>query len=202
MTSGRPDLPARTVVGAEALAVLAVPARWAILSHLLDVGPRTASECAELVGESPSNCSWHLRVLARVGLVERVEEEHGDGRRRPWRATGVGLELGGDGSPAGRVAETAMAGVLADHADELFRRHLARQELEPPEWRSASGASAYSLAVTAEEFQALVQAIDDLVRPYVRTVRTDAPAGSRVAALSLRAFPHPDAPGPATADEP
>ena len=36
------------------------------------LGAQTASECAAVVGASPSNCSYHLRELERFGLVERV----------------------------------------------------------------------------------------------------------------------------------
>ena len=40
-------------------------------------GPLTASQCAPLVGESPSSCSFHLRQLAKYGYVE--EAPGGDG---------------------------------------------------------------------------------------------------------------------------
>src|SRR4051794_24836358 len=115
------QLPPRITLGPDALAALAVPARFAILSHLLDAGPRTASECAEVVGESPSNCSWHLRALARAGLVERVTDEQDDGRRRPWRATAVGFTYPtGSGEPAESVAGSAVEATAARYGDELF----------------------------------------------------------------------------------
>ncbi len=43
------------------------PARMTILEHLGANGPATATECAELVGLSPSATSYHLRALARAG---------------------------------------------------------------------------------------------------------------------------------------
>ncbi|MEU6641721.1 winged helix-turn-helix domain-containing protein [Saccharomonospora sp. NPDC046836] len=85
---------------------LARPLRSALLGYLLSVGPRTASECAVAVDSSASNCSWHLRQLARWGLVERVEA--GDAREKPWQATQVGLEMGELGTEhAGRAARRA-----------------------------------------------------------------------------------------------
>src|SRR5215813_7849389 len=113
-----PALPPRAVLGTEALAALAVPARLALLNHLLSAGPRTASECAPVVGETASNCSWHLRALEKVGLVERVAQaEGGDARTRPWRATAPGFEFrGDDDGPAAKVARTALAGISAQHA--------------------------------------------------------------------------------------
>jgi DNA-binding transcriptional ArsR family regulator len=185
------DLPPRAVVGAEALAALAVPARLAILNHLLAAGPRTASQCAPVVGESASNCSWHLRALARVGLVERAQPE-GDARTRPWQATAVGFELSDELGPAADVARTAFAGIEAEHADAMYRRHLARQERLPAEWTKVSGASGYALLLTSGELEALEARLDALIRPFVRTIRTDAPKGSEVVQLSFRAFPNPD----------
>src|SRR3954451_23100751 len=134
MTSDRPDraapppeppggseLPPRAIVGAEALAALAVPARLALLNHLLAAGPRTASECAPVVGESASNCSWHLRALEKAGLVERAPRAaDGDARTRPWQATAVGFRLGDeDPTPAEQVARTVLSGLIVDHADDL-----------------------------------------------------------------------------------
>ena len=199
------------MLGADALAALAVPARFAILRHLLAVGPQTASECAAVVGESASNCSWHLRALAAAGLVERAVDTSGDGRRRPWRATAVGFQLSADRSPAGRLAARAIGAVLADADDELYRRHLTEEPALPEEWQQASGAHSWSLLVTPAELASLVHAVDDLLTPYRRATRMGAPEDAQGAAVSLRAFPHPDrgqtagarpSPGAAGADAP
>jgi DNA-binding transcriptional ArsR family regulator len=188
-----PDpLPPRAIVGADALAALAVPARLALLNHLLAAGPRTASQCAPVVGESASNCSWHLRALAKVGLVEPAAQPEGDARTRPWQATAVGFDFSGEGGPAEQLARTALAGMSAQHADELYRRYLARQERLPDEWTKVSGTSGYALELTPEELDALIERLDALIRPYVRPIRTDAPQGSGIAQVTLRAFLNPD----------
>ena len=189
-----PDpLPPRTVVAGAALAALAVPARFAILNHLMAAGPRTASQCADVVGETASNCSWHLRALAEVGLVERAEPSGTDGRVRPWRAAVVGIELPDDVGPAGAVARAALSGAAVQQADALFRRYLARRELLPPEWTQVGGENDYSLLLSPAELESLVAAVDILVRPYVRPIRgDDAPDGSAVVRLTLRTFLDPD----------
>ena len=46
-------IPPRTPVGTEALAALAVPARFAILNHLLAAGPRTAVRAPGSGGGAP-----------------------------------------------------------------------------------------------------------------------------------------------------
>ena len=65
---------------------LAHPARLAIMEHLNSTGRRrTATECAEIVGLSPSATSYHLRELAKVGLIEEAPSR-GDGRERVWQS--------------------------------------------------------------------------------------------------------------------
>jgi predicted ArsR family transcriptional regulator len=190
-----PDpLPPRAVVGTEALAALAVPARLALLNHLLSAGPRSASQCAPVVGESASNCSWHLRALEKVGLVERAPQAPGaDARTRPWQAAAVGYEFGdADDGPAAKVARTAIAGISAQHADDMYRRFLERQDELPQRWTKAAGDYGYGLDVTPEELEKLLARIDGMIRPYVRTIRKDAPPGSEVVQVTLRAFLNPD----------
>jgi DNA-binding transcriptional ArsR family regulator len=188
-------LPPRAVIGADALAALAVPARLALLNHLLAAGPRTASECAPVVGETASNCSWHLRALEKAGLVERAPRAPGgDGRTRPWQATAVGFVFAGpaDDGPAAAVARRALAGMSAEHADRLYRRYLAAQDDLPAEWTRAAGDHGYALDVTPEELEALLGRVDALIRPYARPIRPDAPPGSGVVQVTLRAFLNPD----------
>lgn len=191
MTTAPP--PPRAVVGTAALAALAVPARFALLSHLLAAGPRTASQCADVVGESASNCSWHLRALAAVGLVERATPPAGtDARTRLWQAAAVGFEFGDESGPAAAVVRRVIEGLSTEHEDQMHRRYLSREADLPARWVDAAASNSYALRVTPEELTALVAAIDALVRPFVARVRTDGPAGSEVAHLTLRAFLHPD----------
>ncbi|HSO51564.1 MAG TPA: winged helix-turn-helix domain-containing protein, partial [Actinomycetes bacterium] len=73
------------------LAAMAHPLRVALLYQLNALGSRTASQCAQALGETPANCSYHLRRLAKAGLVAR--DEGGNGRERPWRSVYTGLSL-------------------------------------------------------------------------------------------------------------
>ena len=61
----------------EALEALAHPVRLDVLGFLMSQGPATASECARAVDDTPSNCSYHLRVLAKHGLVEPAPSDDG-----------------------------------------------------------------------------------------------------------------------------
>jgi hypothetical protein len=184
-------LPPRAVLGQEALAAVAVPVRYALLNHLLAAGPRTASQCAAVVGQSASNCSWHLRALAKVGLVEPAPGD-GDARTRPWQAVAPGFAVEPGDGPAARVAATVLESVSAQHTEALYQRYLARRDLLPDRWQHAAADNTYSLQVTPEELQHLLDAVDGLLRPYVRPIRTDAPQDSGVVQVTLRAFLNPD----------
>lgn len=180
--------PRKRIEDAELLRALSHPLRSALLHHLTAVGPRTASECADAVGSTASNCSWHLRQLAQYGLVERAEGE--DGRERPWRARQVGLELGElADDPAQRAAQLGVVGASLSHEQELTQRYLDSLDGLDPAWRAASGLSTYAVRVTPAELTRLVEAIDALVRPYVGAIRTDAPADARSVHVGVRAFP-------------
>jgi hypothetical protein len=142
------------------------------------------------VGDSPSNCSYHLRVLARHGLVETVDS--GDGRERPWRATVTGITTPSD-SPDPALAATSSdviaAGLQLEY--QLAREHLRTRDTLAPEWRDADAHLTYGLRATPGELRALVERIDELVRPYIAATRTEAPADAAVAELSVLAFPRP-----------
>ncbi|WP_020673541.1 ArsR/SmtB family transcription factor [Amycolatopsis nigrescens] len=186
--------PRRRVRDAELMRALAHPLRAGLLSYLTSVGPRTASECAEAVESSASNCSWHLRQLAQYGLVERVEGT--DGRERPWRAGQVGLDLGvSDPDPAVQAAQLAVAGTLFAEEQLLAQRYLDTAAELAPEWRDAAGFNSYALQVTASELAELVAKVDALMRPYVRMIRTDTPPDARPAHVGFRAFRRVEADG-------
>src|SRR5829696_6084003 len=185
----------RRVTDIDALRTLAHPVRYRILGHLMAVGPQTASECAAVVGETPSNCSYHLRELARFGLVERVDDAPADGRERPWRSTATGWEFrAGDDTGADPVAADANRRLQHAGVDEEARiAHAAidRMDVLDERWRDAILGQTYGLRLTADELVALGTAIDSLIRPYIGLTRHDAPADAQPVHVSLTAFRHP-----------
>ncbi len=201
--TGRPE-ERRTLTDPRALRALAHPLRLALLDHLMAFGSRTASECAEAVGSTASNCSYHLRTLARFGLVEAVEAE--DGRERPWRSVATGLRFGRTGEPGfdlgAETAERLLADRQIDDQAELEHRALAQLAGEPEEWREASSLSGYALRLTAAELGELTGRLDALIRPYIALTRADVPEGGDVVLLHLAAFRHPDGRAVAEAREP
>ncbi len=178
----------------KALRALAHPLRLALLDRLMSFGEQTAAQCAAAVGSTASNCSYHLRALARVGLVQRGQSA--DGRERPWRSSSTGLEFGPTKTEASRSSSAAARAVdeLALARDEeLTRDALARHDTQPTEWRAAEAHNSYALRITPRELAQLVSDVDRLVRPYIGLTRTEAPDDADVAYLRLLAFRHPEA---------
>ena len=75
--------PSVRVLDDDAFKGLAHPLRVQIFDLLAIHGPHTASGVAERVGESSGVTSYHLRQLAKHGLVREVEGR-GTARERWW----------------------------------------------------------------------------------------------------------------------
>ncbi|HWE10715.1 MAG TPA: helix-turn-helix domain-containing protein [Solirubrobacteraceae bacterium] len=182
----------RRITDARALRALAHPLRLALLDRLISFGEQTAAQCAEAVGSTPSNCSYHLRALARAGLVEAGESA--DGRERPWRSASTGFEFGPDDPPPGSSSAAAARTIdelALSRDEELTRRALARHHEQPAEWRAVEARNSYALNVAPSELASLVHEIDRLVRPYIGLTRGAAPDDADVVYLRLLAFRHP-----------
>jgi DNA-binding transcriptional ArsR family regulator len=184
----------RRVTDPRELRALAHPLRLALLDHLMSFGEQTAARCAEAVGSTTSNCSYHLRALGRAGFVERADSA--DGRERPWRATSTGLWYGPQDlalSPAAAGTANVLDELSLARAEELTRQARRRHDEQPAEWRAAEAYHDYGLNITAAELAELTAQIDRLVRPFITMTRQDAPEDAQVAELRLVAFRHPRA---------
>jgi DNA-binding transcriptional ArsR family regulator len=118
----------------QAIRALAHPVRMALIELLAHTGTLTATQASEALGESPANCAFHLRTLAKYGFLE--EAGGGKGRERPWRRTHRGLQFDSDGDNAEYTAATHVL------EDVWFRWLLQRAETAlasrdswPSEWR-------------------------------------------------------------------
>jgi len=171
---------------------LAHPARLAILEHLsLNEAGATATECAEVVGLSPSATSYHLRALARVGLIVEAPGR-GDGRERVWQRKYHNFSVEGDfrADSEDFEAERVMAETFLEYQNDKIRRYFAVARKEgDDEWYHATTITDQTLALTVAELAELIGKINELTEPYQRRLRKDPPAGSRVVSLQLRAVP-------------
>jgi DNA-binding transcriptional ArsR family regulator len=163
------ELPARTVTrltDPKALRALAHPTRLAIVGQLRVHGQLTATQAGELLGESSASCSFHLRQLAKYGLVE--EAGGGQGRERPWRATTMFTDWP-DVAEDPKVAAAAglLSGVVADSWFSSLLRWIEASQDEPDEWQRAAQFGDTFLYLTADELAELGQRSRALVDQYL-----------------------------------
>lgn len=148
-----------------ALRAYAHPLRMSLVGLLRSSGPFTATRAAELTGESVASCSYHLRILAKYGLVE--EAPGGRGREKPWRATARYTEWP-EYSEDATVAEAAdaLSAAVAERYFERVTRAMENRQSLPKEWREAEQFGDSLLYLTPEELTGLGERIDALLRPY------------------------------------
>jgi DNA-binding transcriptional ArsR family regulator len=167
---------------------LAHQARLAILEHLMTSEAATATECAAICGLSPSATSYHLRALAKVGLVEQAPSR-GDGRERLWRSTIKGFQVDAEGDPEALAAERELIDTLLIREETRTRQWLARRDQAPKEWYRAATINEMVLELSADELEALIKQIRNLAHPYGKVRRRDAPADARTVSLVVRGIP-------------
>jgi DNA-binding transcriptional ArsR family regulator len=179
-----------TISDPQVMRALAHPARFAILQYLTTEGTATATECAEVVGLSPSATSYHLRALAKAGLVEEAPSR-GDGRERVWRGLAGGFSINADRDASDEVfaAGTEVVRAFMANNDAEVLRWLEHARQEPQDWYDATTFRRAHLAMTAHELKELLAAVDELVQPYIRSSRPEPPEDARPVSLVYRAVP-------------
>lgn len=186
--------PGRTVTrltDPRALRAYAHPVRMKLVGLLRTEGPLTATRAAELLGESSGTCSFHLRQLAKYGLVE--EAGGGTGREKPWRATTTSTSWDAVADAPELAAATGLLNtVVAEQYFEQLMRWLEASPDEPPEWREASLFGDRILYVTAEELDELGRQVRELVDVYFeRQLKPELrPPESRLVTYLHLAFPN------------
>jgi len=196
-TSGRPRDVAQevghSVVGTAALKALAHPLRVRLLEALSRYGAQTASSLAARLGESSGSTSYHLRQLARHGLVREVEGR-GTARERWWERPPGPLvvttpELAA--SPATRTAarlvsrefERGRAEALAEFMDHGV-------DLLDPQWTEAAIISTSSLHLTVDQLREVSEKAERYVRSLAAQYHNEPGAeGTRPVQLHLNVFP-------------
>lgn len=155
----------------ERMRVVSHPARWRVLQELWSGTALTSTEAAALVGLTPSAMSYHLRRLAKLGLVEQAESA--DGRERPWRASTDGMRM--TGQPDDALGGTMMQNLRAD-----VERTLAVPppvDGDPRPWPANFGHRRLRLTrAEAKDLHARFQALVDEVEASVASAGRDGTA--------------------------
>ncbi|MGI8714782.1 MAG: helix-turn-helix domain-containing protein [Solirubrobacteraceae bacterium] len=173
----------------DVLEALAHPVRLDLLTYLMAAGPATASTCARAVGDTPSNCSYHLRTLAGHDLVEAVQST--DRRQRPWRAkiTGFSIDPIVDPETAQGRSNAAVLSASLALEQRLLSDYLAHRDHVSDAWREADSTSSYTLRVTPQELGRVTAEIDALLRPLIAAGRDDTPGDAELVQCGVYAFP-------------
>ena len=187
-----PNLEPRKLTDPRAMRAVAHPVRIALLEVLGTEGPLTATQAGELIGESPTTCSFHLRQLAKYGFIEEVAGVAG--RKRPWRLVHTGLTFSDvSEDPETRLAATALTRVLHEFYLDRLKEGLALRRDTPTEWQKATGASEFLLYVTVEELHELDEQMNALVKPFVERIGNPKkrPKGAAPIEVLFFAYPRP-----------
>lgn len=158
------------VLAPQDLRALSHPLRLRIMSLLQEEGPLTATEAAAHLETTPANCSFHLRLLARHGMVE--EAAGGVGRQRPWQAVEEIRKIASES-----LDEEAMPALRAldDLELEYYNQKITTWRRTrggfPTEWRQASGRAGALAHLTAQETAELKKKLFDVLDPYIELGR-------------------------------
>ena len=116
------------------LRAIAHPARNRILSELWASGSLRAADVARLLDIPANQASFHLRQLAKYGLVEEAVGAGRDKRDRVWKLVdeaGLNLEMGElEKAPGGKAAVSVFRRQVAADAHAAVDRAYGREHEE------------------------------------------------------------------------
>ena len=183
------------IVDPAAMRALAHPLKWTLMDVLLVEGQATSTRCAELVGESQANCSFHLRQLARYGLVEAAPTT--SKKERPWRLTTTDQTWSAIQPDESRVRAVAeLERVFVEHEMTKLMRWERTAATYPETWRAAALRSAAQTWLTDAELADLGRQITELMLTYRDRLSdpTKRPPGARAVRLLAVGYPLPEDP--------
>ncbi|HEY0889739.1 MAG TPA: helix-turn-helix domain-containing protein [Nocardioides sp.] len=176
------------------LRAIAHPVRNRILSELYAVGSLRAADIARELDVPANQASFHLRQLAKYGLVEEAPEEARDRRDRVWRLadpSGISFRTKDvETQPGGKAAVGVFRRQARAWGHRLVESAYAEEPLPEDQNRTISD---WSLRLTREEVDELSGELDRLVQSW--RDRTQGDGGGRTT-YSLFAVlqPYPEVP--------
>src|SRR5512133_618422 len=199
------------------LRAVAHPTRNRILSELFAAGSLRAADIARTLEIPANQASFHLRQLAKYGLVEEAPDEARDRRDRVWRLVdpdGISFRTRDVlDQPGGRAAYAVFQRNAVAWGHHLVDRSLAPE----PGTERRKSVSEWALRLTAEEAGEVLEEMSDVVERWRRKTQGapgaaggdgadgDGDGGDGRTTYSvyqlIQPYPGPDA-GPAPAPEP
>ncbi|HLN70483.1 MAG TPA: helix-turn-helix domain-containing protein [Streptosporangiaceae bacterium] len=172
------------------------PVRVALLELIRRDGVVTATGAARELGGSTGLYSFHLRQLARHGVLEEAPAPRG--RVRPWRLARPGTAGPPGEQPAEQpgeqqlrpVSDAQLSAVARGLEDEGYRRWLEHRVAAPGRWRRDEAFSQV-LYLTPDEMAGLAEVIRALIAQYRHREASPAarPPEAAPVAIVARLFP-------------
>jgi DNA-binding transcriptional ArsR family regulator len=184
-------------LGAAELRALAHPLRLRMLG-LLREGPATASQLGRALGESSGATSYHLRVLASVGMVEE-DVDRGNARERWWRRPDeivIVSAVPGTGDEEYEAAQAQLKAVFLEFDEQAMERYLQLREQLGERGEEATYIGNFRVEATVEEISELRETILRLVDALRRPPEAR-PEGTIPVHVTFRALPQALPPEPA-----
>jgi hypothetical protein len=202
LAADAPDGDTLNLTDPKAIRALAHPVRMALLELLGVHATLTATQASEALGESPANCAFHLRTLAKYGFVR--EAGGGRGRERPWTLVhrSVSVSSSSLDSRQARVAAQALEGVWLERWFGNIRKALVGRSWSA-EWEEAALAHQSVVFLTPEETAQVGSEMRAILGRYLdrRTVPSARPPGALPVEFAVFAYPREDLSAPSAGEE-
>lgn len=159
----------RLEMGPAAVKALAHPMRVKMLDILQLRGQVSVTSLARELGETTGATSYHLRQLARHGLVEQCEPPDGAGRQRWWRMAVDELHLTGFEMMSNEDTREAVTFLLREYQSERSRRlanWFATAALWPEQWQQASSDMDGRVELSAKQTRELADELKAVLDRY------------------------------------
>lgn len=173
------------------LRALAHPLRLQLFDIFTEREEVTATECAQILGESAASCSFHLRTLEKYGFIERAP---GRGREKPWRAVAHSWDMRPDPEQPGSLRAAQELAVLGlDSEWQRTRAFFAQADAEEDRWVQASTFTRSSFWATEDELAQLSRDLQDITDRFAGRAADPSmrPPGSRFSRMVAVANPEP-----------
>lgn len=177
------------------LRAIAHPTRNRVLHELSAAGSLRAADIARRIDVPANQASFHLRQLAKYGLVEEDPDAGRDRRDRVWRLVdpdGIRFRTADMlAQPGGRAAYAVFRRTAVEWGQHLVERAFA----EAKGGSEGRNISEWSLRVTADEAHRLAREVEEVVERFRDAGRTAPESEDRdTYSVYLLVQPYPDLP--------
>jgi DNA-binding transcriptional ArsR family regulator len=182
------------IVDGSALRALAHPLRVRIYDILSQYGAQTASSLAHMTGESTGSTSYHLRALAKHGLIQEAQGR-GNARERWWERPRGSVSFGsaeGLKTPSGRAATQVVMTEFFNRRHQQLMDFIADGIAHPDDDAANSTITTATAHLTDEQMGELVRRMTVVIDEFVANYRDQ--TGDDVRTVTIRAdvFPLPE----------